>query len=320
MSKPLLLLFFLALPALADPALANDMAKAREALTGELVARQHPSGGFPYRRGGMPFTDATAWSMLALGPARGAAVAPGSPVARARAYLTSCRRGAAFAVTPADPEPSWMTIPATLALLALDPHDAQGAAAARWLLTDDGAQSEPGKAAPGWPWATGCAPWVEPTTLALLALAHAGAADDPRVTQGLAMVVRNQSRGGGWSLYARHPHVYHTGLVLTALRALHAATKDRSKLPEPSKDELARARDFLVRAAPDSRALLDVAVAALALAGTADPAAAAIDAALLRRLARDPRTLDTLGAAVALVALRQTQGEPLLRLSAEVQP
>lgn len=280
------------------------MSKPLQDLESELTARQHPGGGFPYRRGGMSFTDATAWAMVAVPASR----------PKALAYLTACQRGPAFAVTEADPEPSWMTIPATLALsVAGEPR---ASAASRWLVDDFNAQSEPGKRAPGWPWSNGCAPWVEPTTLALIALAHAGLAEHARVREGLAMVISNQAKGGGWSLYARRPHVYHTGLVLTALRALRASVTTPSKFPEPSKEDLDKAHVFLLQAAPDSRALLDVAVAALALSGTKSPAAEAVDAALARRLEGPPEKLDTLGAALALIALKQKRGEQVLRLEA----
>lgn len=318
MSKPFSSLFLvLLLPALL---FGEDLPRARAALVAELRARQRPDGGFGYRRGGMAFADATAWSMLALTP-RHDAIGDAGAAARARAFLQTCARGPAYAATAGDPEPSWMTGPVTLALLAADPKDARGTEAARWLLTEFRAQREPGKVSPGWPWSDRCGPFVEPTTLALCALAHAGAADSLRATEGLQMVVTNQSKGGGWSLYAKRPHVYHTGLVLSCLRMLRAGAKDPSKLPVPTKLEMDSARDFLVRAAPSSPAPLDLAVATLALAGTADPSAAPFAAQLATRALAGPEKLDTLAAAIGLIALRHALGEPVIPLlTREVAP
>src|SRR5205085_3697817 len=54
---------------------------ARDALAKELLHRQSPTGGSGYRRGGMPFADATAWSLLALSAP---AASPGRAAACAR--------------------------------------------------------------------------------------------------------------------------------------------------------------------------------------------------------------------------------------------
>lgn len=273
-----------------------------------LLARQSDGGGFPYHMHGMSFADATAWSALALSPAHRA------ETGRALDFLARCERDGGYAAFPDDAEPAWMTSPALLALARLDPGPRTDRARS-FMLDRFHAQSQPGKAAPGWPWTGDCAPWVEPTALALIALAHAGAADHPRVAAGLKMIADNEAHGGGWSLYARHPHVYHTGLVLLAVHSLRAAAKDPSKLPEPSKDSLDRARRFLEDAAPRSAALLDLAVAALALvapspAPTAPASAAATLLADRVRSAGD--RADTLAAAFSLIALRQAAGDPLL--------
>jgi hypothetical protein len=284
---------------LVAPSLAADLPQARAGLAARLSARQRPDGGFPYRAGGMGFADATAWSALSLGS---------EVAARARPFLERCRRDGGFAALIEDPDASWMTAPVLLALAARDPKDPWVAPAAAWLLDRARSQSEPGKSAPGWPWWPECAPWVEPTALTLLALAHSGPTGHPRLREGLKLIADNPAQGGGWALYAQRPHLYHTGLVLLAVHALRRA--DASIVREPSPYQLDAARVWLARAAPSTRTLLDLAVAVLALNVTGAPEARPHTEMLATRALAAGDTADTLSLAFTLLALDAALGRP----------
>jgi hypothetical protein len=281
-------------PALAFAAPAPVLTQVRA----ELRARQGKDGGFPYHPGGMGFADATAWSMLALA---------GFPDVqqRGRAFLSRCWRQGGCAAFPADPDPGWMTSPAVLALLRQDPKDPLGLAGVRWLVEDDRAQSEPGKSAPGWPWSPGCAPWVETTAITIYCLAESGRGAGPRVQEGLAMMARNQAKGGGWSLYATRGYGYHTGLVLLAYGALA-----EGKVPHPSPN-LEEAATFLAKKLDATRSLLDLAVGTLALARRRHKAARALSERLAAQLATVGRgTLETAFGLLALQELELQKGTP----------
>jgi hypothetical protein len=52
---------------------------------------------------------------------------------------------------------------------------------------------------PGWPWIADTHSWVEPTSMAILALAACGQADHPRVAEGRRMLLDRQLAAGGWN-------------------------------------------------------------------------------------------------------------------------
>jgi hypothetical protein len=52
---------------------------------------------------------------------------------------------------------------------------------------------------PAWPWVDGTAPWVEPTSYAVISLRKAGKADHPRTADGLRMLRDRQCADGGWN-------------------------------------------------------------------------------------------------------------------------
>jgi hypothetical protein len=76
----------------------------------------------------------------------------------------------------------------------------------------------------GWAYAEGTHSWVEPTALAVMALAAAGQMNHPAVQEGLAVLLDRQLPGGGYNYGNTYvlgqlirPHVEPTGIVLLAL-------------------------------------------------------------------------------------------------------
>ena len=84
----------------------------------------------------------------------------------------------------------------------------------------------------GWPWVAGTHSWVEPTAMAMLALAREGFADHPRTREGVRLLLDRAIPTGGWNL--GNPIVFGTplrplpgptGLALLALARLGASSK-----------------------------------------------------------------------------------------------
>jgi hypothetical protein len=143
-------------------------------------------------------------------------------------------------------ESSWVT-----ALVALLPPEQLGRAAharaIRWLLATTGRESTVvyrvrewllGNAPPaeqefpGWPWITGTAAWVGPTSLAILALEkekrrRPSAEISRRIAEGRDFLMRRMCHEGGWNHgsvralgYESNPYPETTGMALAALRGV----------------------------------------------------------------------------------------------------
>ncbi len=90
----------------------------------------------------------------------------------------------------------------------------------------------------GWPWVSGTHSWVEPTAIALLALAREGRLGHPRAVEGLALIRDRAIRTGGWNL--GNPVVFDTvmrplpGPTGLALLALAAARQGRGSAVSPA--------------------------------------------------------------------------------------
>jgi len=169
-----------------------------------LLERSLPDGSFAMAAGAASRPDATAWAALALHAAN---LAP-EKVAAARSSLAA-RQSAdgRVAVLPERPEAAW---PTTLALLAWlpDPQFAQQArTAARWLAEHAGAHWPRQKDGifghdtdlVGWPWIDGTHSWVEPTALAMLALAATQQAPTARIDAAVRLLLDRQLPDGGWN-------------------------------------------------------------------------------------------------------------------------
>ncbi len=175
-----------------------------------LERTQNPDGGWGYRPGARSMTEPTGAVLLALADGSGSyAIGPG------RAWLERAQHpDGGWGIDPQDPESSWCTAWAVLALSHLEPASPAVARGIRWLLqtptirvTGDELTAEVRRilkidpSLRGWPWRTGEVSWVEPTALALLALYAASAAADhrDRIEEAIRYLIDRRCLGGGWN-------------------------------------------------------------------------------------------------------------------------
>ena len=162
-----------------------------------VMSKQNRDGGWPYVRGSS-WTEPTVYAILAL---------------LASGELDAARRGM-----------DW--------LRASQLHDGATYRLRMWLL---GASQLPDQEFPGWPWISGTAAWVGPTSLAILALQkemrrRPSPAIWRRVDQGHRFLLRRMCQGGGWNHgsvralgYESIPYPETTGMALAALRGVPAS-------------------------------------------------------------------------------------------------
>ncbi|MER3399854.1 MAG: hypothetical protein C4313_01760 [Thermoflexus sp.] len=178
-----------------------------------LEQTQNPDGGWGYHPGDPSMVEPTGAVMLALADGSDGSDRPAW--SRAHAWLEQAQHpdgGWGFGLE--DPESHWATAWAILALARRQPDTPAVRRGVRWLwevpvlrivqrdLTEEIARGlgiDPAIA--GWPWRPGEAAWVEPTALALLALAAAGALAEnlPRIPEAVRYLADRRCRGGGWN-------------------------------------------------------------------------------------------------------------------------
>jgi hypothetical protein len=137
----------------------------------------------------------------------------------------------AVVIRAGEESPGWPTSLAVVAWSQLAPNfPAPINRGVAWLLANRG-QSIPrspdfghNSELVGWAYAEQTHSWVEPTSLAVLALKAAGKARDPAAREGIAMLIDRQLPGGGHNYGNTYvmgqlirPHVQPTGLALLAL-------------------------------------------------------------------------------------------------------
>jgi len=216
-----------------------------------LRALRRESGAWGYGEETAPAAEPTALAALAL--------LRHEPEVAESASLWLVRhqspRGSEAAVA-ARPEAAWTTACACLLWSAMNAHPHARDAAIRWLLSSEGATTPQPRdgivgqdsTLVGWPWIDGTASWVEPTSLAILALAAGGKRDHPRTRSGLAVIRDRAIPGGGWNMgnpivfgTPLRPQPAPTGLALLALAHAGTTTEPtvgpaieylRSSLPE----------------------------------------------------------------------------------------
>jgi hypothetical protein len=225
------------------------------------------------------------------------------------------------------PQSTWTTAPAALALSRLGREPARVRAAVGWLTAREGLHADPGLVArayrflterqaarvneldgtiPGWPWIDGTFSWVEPTSLAVLALRAARrdpvlARDDAlgeRLRDGERLLVDRVCPGGGWNYGNKRvfevdlePYPDTTAWALMALRGAPGT----DPVVRPS---LARLGALL----RDNRSPLARALAVCALAAHGRPDSDLAGALAAQCLGERPPA-DTRTRALALVAL-----------------
>jgi hypothetical protein len=200
-----------------------------------IRSRALDDGGFSMLPGGEYRPDATAWAVLALAAAR--------VDGRDAVFVESSRSRLAagqqkdgrVSISPSHPESFWPTAIAVLAWVGSPGHAEAQSRAVNFLLSTSGKHWVKVPDSPlahdtslrGWPWTEETHSWVEPTSMALLALKATGHGNHERVTEGVRMLLDRQLPSGGWNYgntfaYGRelHPQPDVTGAALTALVGL----------------------------------------------------------------------------------------------------
>jgi len=200
----------------------------------EIWKRRLPEGGFASRPGGQYRPDATAWAALAL--RMGGMDPQRLDEAMLRLGKSQAEDGR-IALSADRPEAFW---PTPLAILAWhkNPRFVQcQSRAAAFLLKTTGNHFKRTSDSPtghdtnirGWPWIEGTHSWVEPTSLAMMALRVTGNEGSDRVEEACRLLRDRQLSKGGWN-YGNttvfgtelEAMTESTGLALSALMGLTA--------------------------------------------------------------------------------------------------
>ena len=217
--------------------------------TARLLEQQNADGGWPYRRGGS-WTEPTVYALLALTSSGNS-----EAVERGLHWIRAAQReDGGWQARPGVGESCWVT-----SLVALLPVERLGgerhSRATAWLSASTGMESSalyrirqwmmgshtPSEiTAPGWPWVTGSAAWVSPTSMAILALDREnrlrpapGLAS--RIEEGRRFLINRMCKGGGWNHGSTRAFGYETGaypettgMALAALRGFDGPQTDQS--------------------------------------------------------------------------------------------
>jgi hypothetical protein len=217
---------------------------------------------------------------------------------RAADWLVAAqRRDGGWGLVADDPVSGWQTAWAVLALARLGADEAVLRRGLAWLLAVQLVRIEKAEdvrwmkdilgidpTLRGWPWLPGQAGWVEPTALALLALAPWAAREDvrPRLDEGVRFLLDRRCGGGGWNV--GNPMMFSRPLPARAIPTAWALLA-------------------LARVAPDAVREEDVATLRREMDGDRSTSALAWGLLALRSLGQDDR-----GAADLLMARQAADG------------
>jgi hypothetical protein len=226
------------------------MSKWAHSAGDDLFRFRNRSGLWGYRSDGSSSVEATALACLGLLACRQETPSQkvASVVTRAAEWLATMQNSdGSLGVCAALPEPGWATPYAVLLWSALDTMALERQRAAAWLLAQKGLRLtfpvvarraiEHDPTLVGWPWIENTHSWLEPTALAVLALARMSLVDHPRAHEGLLVITDRALPHGGWNYGNKavfgqelRPQPGPTGMALLALAT--RATKRRPRVVE----------------------------------------------------------------------------------------
>lgn len=194
-----------------------------------IAGKRLPEGGFASDDYGSFRSDATALAALAFASAKSSrqSVEPACE-ALARHQQADGR----LPVFDASTHTVWPTSLAILAWKKSGGFDSQISRAVHFLINSSGRHWPREKDAPGdhdtsirgWPWTEDTHSWIEPTSLAVIALKTCGQENHPRIAEAVHMILDRQLPSGGWNcgsvrVFGKEllPAPDSTGYALTAL-------------------------------------------------------------------------------------------------------
>ena len=249
----------------------------------ELKSQSNPEGLWGYAPGQKPHIEPTSLAILAysLEPERFASERDKA----VQALLAASNPDGSFRLVGDRDEATWTTslVLFVLAALKLDSPERKKAIARLlnvYAKQPDSAQSKEVHDIDmnllGWPWAEGNFSWVEPTAWACLALRKAGHGDEPRVQQGLRLLIDRAFDDGGINYGNRtvlgkrtDPIPGPTAIMLLALQGL------------PDHPRIAAAVRYLLDHAGQSQDIEHLCWAGIALAKYRDRGVTAQDLAII---------------------------------------
>jgi hypothetical protein len=170
-----------------------------------VCSRALPEGGFSIKGDGVFRPDVTAWAVLALK----ASLCHDEYISKACLRLAQSQLpdGRVPLIT-AIPNAYW---PTALTVLAWQKSAGQVDSvqkAVAFLINNTGLHSTKTKDSvtehdteiKGWPWVENTHSWVEPTSMAVLALRSSGQGEHPRVLEAVRMLLDRQLPSGGWNV------------------------------------------------------------------------------------------------------------------------
>lgn len=211
-----------------------------------ISSRSVPGGGFSEQLGAPFRVDSTAWAILAL---RADGTTHSNLVGSARSRLASEQfSDGRISLAQDQPQTCWPTAMAVMAWSGDATFNDNSKRAVTFLIKTGGMTLKRKSDAPyghdtsiqGWTWIENTFSWVEPTTLALLALSLVGYTKHARVSEGVRLLMDRQLPSGGWNyggtiVYGQelYPQPENTGMALTALAG------------QVEKKEIQRSLDYL---------------------------------------------------------------------------
>jgi hypothetical protein len=169
-----------------------------------ICNRSLSGGGFAMFNGGSYRTDATAWAVLALESyGMDSSLSKAACKKLAESQLSDGR----IPVIEEEPKSFWPTTLAILAWRKIPGFETELELAVDFLLGTAGLHAPKTERLPeshdtsikGWPWIENTHSWVEPTSLAILALKACGYENHERVLEAVRMILDRQLPAGGWN-------------------------------------------------------------------------------------------------------------------------